>query len=116
MAYAQQVQRLGGGLRRKAADQGEQLLAMIEAEVGPLLELLPVPLLLTSEHGEVLRANEAAGTFLDSAECLIGKHIDRVLGGQPISVRMRTLSHAGQTLRLYALQLQSESRPAEYPG
>ena len=87
----------------KRADQTNQLLAIIEAEVGPLLELLPVPLLVTSEHGEVLRANQVAGDFLDSAECLIGKHIDTILGGQHISVRTRTLSHAGQTLRLYAL-------------
>jgi hypothetical protein len=59
---------------------------------------------VTSEDGEVLRVNEVAGAFLDSAECPIGKNIDTVLGGQPISIRMRTLSHAGQTLRLYALQ------------
>jgi hypothetical protein len=98
------------------ADQSEQLLAMIEAEVGPLLELLPVPLLVTSEYGEVLRANEVAGAFLDSAECLIGKHIDTVLGRQPISVRMRTLSHAGQTLRLYALQHEAEHLLAEAAG
>jgi PAS domain-containing protein len=103
-------------LRRTAADEGEQLLAIIEAEVGSLLELLPVPLLVTSEHGEVLRANEVAGAFLDSAECLIGKHIDTVLGGQPISIKMRTLSHAGQTLRLYALQHQADGMLADYPG
>ncbi len=87
-----------------ACDQSDQLLAMIEVEIGPLLELLPVPLLVTSESGEVLRANPVAGAFLDSAECLIGKHIDTVLSSQPISVHMRTLSHEGHTLRLYALQ------------
>jgi hypothetical protein len=109
VAYAQQVQRPRTGLRGTAADQGEQLLAMIEAEVGPLLELLPMPLVVTSEDGEVLRVNEVADAFLDSAECLIGKHIDTVLGGQPISIKMRTLSHAGQRLRLYALVHQAES-------
>ncbi len=88
----------------KVRHQSEQLLAIIEAEVGPLVELLPVPLLVTSECGEVLRASAVAGAFLDSAECLIGKHIDTVLGRQPISVHMTTLSHEGHTLRLYALQ------------
>ena len=86
------------------ADQSAQLLAIIEAEVGPLLELLPVPLLVTSDKGEVLRASAIAGAFLDSAECVIGKHIDTILGRQPISVRMTTLTYAEQTLRLYALQ------------
>lgn len=85
---------------------------MIEAEVGSLLEVLPVPLLVTSERGEVLRANQMAGAYLDSAECLVGKHVDAVLGRQSISVRVTTLSHAGQTLLLYALRDDAESLPA----
>ncbi len=98
----------------KACDQTDQLLAMIEAEIGPLVELLPVPLLVTSESGEVLRANGVAGAFLDSAEGLIGKHIDAVLGRQPISVHMTTLSHEGHTVRLYALQHEAARLFFEY--
>jgi hypothetical protein len=47
---------------------------------------------LNREHIASLRA---------PLEALIGKHIDTILGRQAISVSMRTLSHVGQTLRLY---------------
>lgn len=80
------------------------LLAIIEAEVGSLLEYLPVPLLVTSEAGDVLRANSAAGLFLDSPETLVGKRIDDVLRRQAISARVRTLCHEGEIRHLYVLQ------------
>ena len=80
---------------------------MVEAEVGSLLEFLPIPLVLTSGSGHILRANAEAASFLDSAGPLIGKHVDDVLREQAISFRMRLLVHEERALRLYALQNQS---------
>ncbi len=86
--------------------QGEprQLLAMVEAEVGSLLEVLPVPVLVTSERGVVLRANPAAGSALGMAEdALVGQCVGELLREGRMSARVRTLRHAGQTMRLYVL-------------
>jgi hypothetical protein len=91
-----------------SSDQGQQLLAMVEAEVGSLLEFLPVPLLVTSAAGDILRSNTAAVGFLDTSETLVGKHIDDVLRRQAISARVRTLCHRGQVVRLFVLHHQSE--------
>jgi PAS domain S-box-containing protein len=77
---------------------------MVEAEVGSLLELLPVPVLVTSEAGIVLRANPAAGVALGfSEETLVGKAVDELLRHSEMSARVRTLCHAGEVLRLYVL-------------
>jgi len=77
---------------------------MVEAEVGSLLELLPVPVLVTSDSGTVLRANPAAGVALGVAmETVIGMPIDDLLRRSGLSARVRTLSHAGEALRLYVL-------------
>jgi PAS domain-containing protein len=77
---------------------------MVEAEVGSLLELLPVPVLVTSEAGTVLRANPAAGVALGvDVEALVGKAIDDLLRPSGTSARVRTLSHANEVLRLYVL-------------
>jgi nitrogen-specific signal transduction histidine kinase len=86
------------------SDQSQQVVAIVEAEVGSLLELLPVPLLVTSESGQILRANTAARLFLDSSETLTGKRVDNILHQQAISARVTTLSHGGYVVRLYALQ------------
>ncbi|MBV8717210.1 MAG: PAS domain-containing protein [Chloroflexi bacterium] len=81
-----------------------QLLAMVEAEVGSLLELLPVPVLVTCEAGTVLRANPAAGVALGvAADAVVGKSIDDLLRHSGMSARVRILSHAEQVLRLYVL-------------
>ncbi len=81
---------------------------MVEAEIGSLLDFLPVPLLVTSESGEVVRANTAAGILLGAFDTLIGRRVDDVLRGRAISVRVRTLSHSVQVLRLYVLQGESQ--------
>ena len=81
---------------------------MVEAEVGSLIQLLPIPVLVTSESGDVLRANPEAAAFLDLAEPLIGKRIEDVLRQHGISVRMRLLHHDGRALRLYVLQAGSD--------
>ena len=47
---------------------------MVEAEVGSLVELLPAPVLVTTEAGNVLRANPAAAVALGlTAESLSAK-------------------------------------------
>ena len=77
---------------------------MVEAEVGSLLELLPVPVLVTSQTGTVLRVNPAAGVALGlSPDALVGKQVDDVLRHSHLSARVRTLSHANEVLRLYVL-------------
>lgn len=76
---------------------------MIEAEVGSLLEVLPVALVVTSSRGAVLRANPTAEALLGSSETLLGRQIDEILSLRPISVRVRMLSHEGQVIRLYVL-------------
>jgi PAS domain-containing protein len=84
--------------------ESRQLLAMVEAEVGSLLEMLPVPVLVTSEAGTVLRANPAAGVALGvSEELLLGRCIDELLVQRGCKARVRTLCHASQVLRLYVL-------------
>jgi PAS domain S-box-containing protein len=92
------------GVAGLASDQ-QQLLAMVEAEVGALLEYLPVPLVVTSRTGDVLRANPTAEMLLGSSrETLVGKQIDHLLRRNDISARVRTLCHAGEVMRLYVLQ------------
>jgi PAS domain-containing protein len=86
------------------SDQSQALLAIVEAEVGSLLELLPVPLLVTSETGDILRANAAARVFLDAAVPVIGTSIDDLLQDQAMSVCVRVLRHEGHVVRVYALQ------------
>jgi PAS domain-containing protein len=91
-------------LRVVSSYESRQLLAMVEAEVGSLLELLPVPVLVTSDAGIVLRANPAAGVALGfSEETLVGKAIDELLRHSEMSARVRTLCHADEVLRLYVL-------------
>ena len=83
---------------------GGQLLAMVEAEVGSLLELLPVPVLVTSETGTVVRVNPAAGVALGLAlDTVVGKSIDDLLRNSGLSARVRSLCHADEVLRLYVL-------------
>jgi len=105
MAYAGDVQwPARPALRVVRSGESRQLLAMVEAEVGSLLELLPVPVLVTTEAGTVLRANPAAGVALGFAEdVLMGKHIDDLLRHSGLSARVRTLCHADEVLRLYVL-------------
>lgn len=93
----------------------EQMLAMVEAEVGSLVEVLPVPIIVTSEAGYILRANAEAGAFLDLPESLVGKHIQDVLRAQAVSVRMRRLDHYGSGLHLYVLQHRTEAPMFSHP-
>lgn len=87
-----------------APDDRHQLLALVEAQVGSLVELLPVALLVTDADGQIQRANAAAGALLGAAGSLIGKAIEDVLDGRGLSVRTRSLSHRGEVVRLYVVQ------------
>ena len=96
------VHRPGRRLRLVAANDSRQLLAMVEAEVGSLVELLPAPVLVVSEAGRVVRANPAAAVALGGSEAsLVGKVVDDVLRPLGVSARVRTLGHSGEVLRLY---------------
>ena len=91
-------------MRLLKSSDGGQLLAMVEAEVGSLVELLPAPVLVTSEAGKVLRANPPAAVALGvTQESLVGRLIEDVLRQLGVSVRVRTLCHSGEVLRLYVL-------------
>jgi PAS domain-containing protein len=103
--YAGGVQRPIGDLRAPTTDEERHLLALVEAQVGPLLDLLPVPLLVTSASGRVLRANPSAVALLGPREARVERPIDEVLRRRrDLSVRVRILRHDGERVRLYVLQ------------
>ncbi len=78
-------------------------LALVEAQVGSLVDVLPVALLIADRDGHVLRANTAAFELLEQP-VLVGRHIDDLLkeAGQ-VKVRQRDLAHADDVLRLVAI-------------
>jgi len=82
-------------------------LALVEAHVGSLLEVLPVAVVVTSPFGEILRANETAVDLLEDPLGLVGQFISPVLDAarrkRPLIVRLRWLRHQGEVLRLYVL-------------
>jgi hypothetical protein len=124
----------GGGQRNghaspaAVADASRLTLALVEAQVGPLVELLPVALLVTSASGEILRANHVATELLGQRGPLEGRQVTDVLpflvGTEAdtderqtirgavltevgdihaLDVRLRRLRHDGDVLRLYVL-------------
>jgi PAS domain-containing protein len=115
--YLRRVQdRLIHGLPRRAyprkvqssdsrtSDANQQLLAIIEAELGSLLDFVPVPLLVTSSTGEILRANRAALLFLDLGESVLHKRVKDVVSSQAIDMLVTVLRHEHTVVRLCALQ------------
>jgi PAS domain-containing protein len=104
-------------------------LALVEAQVGSLVELLPVGLLVTNAKGEISRANQVATELLGHDGALVGLHVTQVLpfmrdiesdrgerswrrpvrgaiitsSGEihALDVRLRCLRHDGDVLRLY---------------
>ena len=103
-AYSTRVRRPGVRSGKRSSDPTQEVLAIIEAELGALLDFLPAPLLVTSEAGEILRANRAAVLFLDCAESIIHKPINAVVGAQSIDVSVTVVRHERTVLRLCALQ------------
>ena len=86
------------------ADVEHELSALVEAQIGSLLEFLPVAVVVTSASGSVLRANPAATALLGPRERLIGQSIGELLRGHALSVRIRLLAHDDDRIRLYVLQ------------
>jgi PAS domain-containing protein len=82
-------------------------LALVEAQVGSLLEVLPVALLITSSTGQILRANDAALELLCSPLPLVGRAVTSAVElarrERSLSVSVRWLQHEGDVLRLYAI-------------
>jgi PAS domain-containing protein len=81
-------------------------LALVEAQVGSLVDVLPVALLVTSPTGEILRANAAAVELLDDPT-LVGQSVTDALGAaereHSLTVRVRWLRQEQDVLRLYVI-------------
>ena len=78
-------------------------LALVEAQVGSLVEVLPVALLIADRHGTVLRANEAASELFEEP-VLVGKCVDDLLSnGSGLNARQRVLMQADDVLRLVVI-------------
>jgi PAS domain-containing protein len=82
-------------------------LALVEAQVGSLVDVLPVALLVTSSNGQIVRANEAAVELLDGPAPLVGQAVTRVIElarrERSLDVRVRWLRHEDDVLRLYVI-------------
>jgi PAS domain-containing protein len=82
-------------------------LALVEAQVGSLVDVLPIAVLVTSPFGEILRANEAAVDLFGSPLPLVGQFVstalDQARRKHPVTVRLRWLRHQGEVLRLYVI-------------
>jgi PAS domain-containing protein len=82
-------------------------LALVEAQVGSLVDVLPVALLVTSCSGEILRANAAAVELFDDPEPLVGQAVSQALElaerRHPLRFRLRLLRHKDEVLRLYVI-------------
>ena len=86
-----------------ALDMPRLVLALVEAQVGSLVDVLPVAVIVTDRAGKVLRANGVAFELLEQAT-IVGRHIQDVLERQStVEVRQRCLSHGDEQLRLYVL-------------
>lgn len=98
-------------------------LALFEAQVGSLVDVLPVALLVASADGEILRANAAAVEIFGAQRAVLGSPVRCLLpfmddadtvgsvrgaiysAGciRPVDVRLRRLQHDGDVLRLYVI-------------
>ena len=99
-------------------------LALVEAQVGSLVDVLPVAVLITSKDGEILRANDLAVEIFGEQKARAGEHVAALLpfmhdeldtvgavrGAiyscntiRPVDVRLRRLQHDGDVLRLYVI-------------
>jgi PAS domain-containing protein len=82
-------------------------LALVEAQVGSLVEVLPVAVLVTASNGEILRANDAAVELLGNPLPLVGQSIVGVCEfarrRRALEVHVRWLRHEDDVLRLYVI-------------
>src|SRR3981189_2853585 len=83
-------------------------LALVEAQVGSLVEVLPVAVLVTASNGKILRANDAAVELLENPSPLVGQVVVDVLEfarrRRPLEVHVCWLRHEDDVLRLYVIQ------------
>jgi predicted DNA-binding transcriptional regulator YafY len=77
-------------------------LALVEAQVGSLLDVLPVAVLIADGAGKVIRANEAAAELLEQP-VLVGRSVQDVLRAQRLDVRQRCLVQGDEVLHLYVI-------------
>jgi PAS domain-containing protein len=104
-------------------DSHRLTLALFEAQVGSLVDVLPVALLIATEDGQILRANASAVDLFGAGRVLVGVAVRTLLpfmdeadtvgsirGAiysneriRPIDVRLRRLEHDGDVLRLYVI-------------
>jgi PAS domain-containing protein len=82
-------------------------LALVEAQVGSLVDVLPVAVLVTSATGQILRANDTAVELLASPTPLVGQAVTTVVTvaqrERTLDVRVRWLRHEDDVLRLYVI-------------
>jgi PAS domain-containing protein len=82
-------------------------LALVEAQVGSLVDVLPVAVLVTSSNGQILRANDAAVELLACPAPLVGQAVTSVVAlarrERALDVRVRWLRHEDDVLRLYVI-------------
>jgi PAS domain-containing protein len=82
-------------------------LALVEARVGSLVDVLPVAVLVTSSSGKILRANQSAVELLGSSASPVGQAVTSVLGmarrQRALDVGVRWLRHEDDVLRLYVI-------------
>jgi PAS domain-containing protein len=100
-------------------DEASLTLALVEAQLGSLVDLLPVAVLVATSGGQIFRANEVAVELLASQAPLVGQSASAALEAacrkKPLRVRLRWLRHEGDVLRLYVVHEAAgqESRGAE---
>src|SRR5579859_1728991 len=82
-------------------------LALVEAQVGSLVDVLPVALLVTTSRGVILRANAPAVELFDNPAPLVGQSVVAALElaerSRRLKIRLRLLRHADEVLRLYVI-------------
>jgi PAS domain-containing protein len=81
-------------------------LALVEAHIGSLVDVLPVALLVASPTGEIMRANASAAELLDNP-ALVGQSVAAALEVAEreslLRVRVRWLRHEDEVLMLYVI-------------
>ena len=82
-------------------------LALVEAQVGSLVDVLPVAVLVTTSNGQILRANDAAVELLACPQPLVGQAVTNVVAlarrERVLDVLVRWLRHEDDVLRLYVI-------------
>jgi PAS domain-containing protein len=96
-------------------DEASLTLALVEAQLGSLVDLLPVAVLVATAGGQILRANEAAVELLASKAPLVGQSASAALEAacreRPLRVRLRCLRHEDDVLLLLVHEADGQESP-----